>query len=60
MFGAVLAVQTAGPTVQKLKNFNQISIKFTAGKCPQRDITCADGHENVVGIEFSVEAAQVL
>ena len=29
------------------------------GKCPQRDITCADGHENVVGIEFSVEAAQV-
>ena len=31
----------------------------TSGKCPQRDITCADGHENVVGIEFSVEAAQV-
>ena len=33
--------------------------KLTAGKCPQRDITCADGHENVVGIEFSVEAAEV-
>ena len=38
MFGTVLAVQTAGPTVQKLKNFNQISIKVHRRK------VSAEGH----------------
>ena len=29
------------------------------GSCPMRDITCADGHENVVSVLFSVESAKV-
>ena len=27
--------------------------------CPMRDVTCADGHENVVSVLFSVDAAEV-
>jgi hypothetical protein len=29
------------------------------GACPMRDVSCADGHENVVSVLFSVDAAQV-
>ena len=29
------------------------------GSCPMRDVTCADGHENVVSVLFSVESAKV-
>ena len=29
------------------------------GACPMKDVSCADGHENVVSVLFSVDAAQV-
>ena len=32
---------------------------MAAGACPMRDVSCADGHENVVSVLFSVDAAQV-
>ena len=35
------------------------TLTMAAGACPMRDVSCADGHENVVSVLFSVDAAQV-